>query len=267
MKSPSQHPASIDTADADPRASAAFRVRPTSRRGVVRILGAGLASSGLRLLAAGGGAMATLVAAGCDRGPGADGAPAGQSGNSAGTGSAQTDGRRASRVAFKATDVTGAEYGKKLALEDAQGKARTLEEFRGKVVLVFFGFTQCPDVCPTTLAKAADVKKKLGDDGDRLQVLFVTLDPERDSAEVLGQYVTAFDPSFVALRGDAAQTQATAREFRVFYQKVPNRDGSSYTIDHTAASYVIDPKGQLRLFVRHAQETDDIASDIRQLLG
>ena len=207
----------------------------------VRRLGLGLA-----LPAAG-------LAAGCDRGSGgsAGGAPKAAAG----------------RPSFHSTDITGAEYGKSLSLVDHEGRPRTLADYRGKVVMVFFGFTQCPDVCPTTLAKAAEVKRALGDEGGDLQVILVTLDPERDSAEVLGPYVTAFDPSFVALRGDMAQTQAAAREFRVFYQKVPNRDGTSYSIDHTAASYVFDPEGQLRLFVKHNQDPAEIAADIRQLLG
>ena len=168
---------------------------------------------------------------------------------------------------FKSTDITGADYGKSLSLTNAAtGKDVSLENFRGKLVLVFFGFTHCPDVCPTTLLKAAQVKKQLGPDGEKLQVLFVTVDPERDTPEALAKYVPAFDPSFIALRGDPAQTSKAAREFKVFYQKVPNRDGTSYNVDHTAASYVIDTKGELRLFVRHAQPVEEIVSDLRQLL-
>ncbi|MGE0798173.1 MAG: SCO family protein [Lautropia sp.] len=168
---------------------------------------------------------------------------------------------------FKSTDVTGADYGRTLSMTDAAtGKVRTLEDFRGKIVLVFFGFTQCPDICPTTLAKAAEVKKALGADGDKLQVLFISVDPERDSAEILAKYVPGFDPSFIGLRGDEAQTKQVTREFKVFYQKVPNRDGSSYTVDHTAASYIIDPQGRLRLFVRHTQPVDEIVADLKQLL-
>ena len=168
---------------------------------------------------------------------------------------------------FKSTDITGADYGNSLTLTNAAtGKEVSLESFRGKLVLVFFGFTHCPDVCPTTLLKAAQVKKQLGPDGEKLQVLFVTVDPERDTPEALAKYVPAFDPSFIALRGDPAQTSKAAREFKVFYQKVPNRDGTSYNVDHTAASYVIDTKGELRLFVRHAQPVEEIVSDLRQLL-
>ena len=203
-------------------------------------------------------ALPAVGLAGCNR----------DSSTPAAAGGAPATGRSAARKpSFQSTDITGAEYGKTLALVDPQGHPRSLEDFRGKVVMVFFGFTQCPDVCPLTLVKAAEVKRLLGDEGKDLQVILVSLDPERDSQEVLGPYVTAFDPSFIALRGDLAQTQAAAREFRVFYQKVPNRDGTSYTIDHTAASYIIDPQGQLRLFVKHSQESAEIAADIRQLLG
>ncbi len=200
------------------------------------------------------------LVAGCNRDSG-----------SASTGSTTTAaapaGAAAKRPSFRSTDITGAEYARTLSLTDHEGHPRTLEDFKGKVVMVFFGFTQCPDVCPMTLAKAAEVKRLLGDEGKDLQVILVTVDPERDSAAVLGPYVTAFDPSFIALRGDLAQTQAAAREFRVFYQKVPNKDGTSYTIDHTAASYVFDPAGHLRLFVKHSQDPAEIAADIRQLIG
>ncbi len=168
---------------------------------------------------------------------------------------------------FKSTDITGADYGKSLTLTNAStGQPVSLSDFRGKVVMLFFGFTHCPDVCPTTLLKAAEVRKQLGDDAGRMQVLFVTVDPERDSAEVLSKYVPAFDPSFIALRGDQAETNKAAREFKVFFQKVPNRDGSSYNVDHTAASYILDPEGRLRLFVRHTQPVEEIVADLRQLL-
>lgn len=168
---------------------------------------------------------------------------------------------------FKSTDITGADYGKSLTLTDAStGKPTSLEDFRGKLVLVFFGFTHCPDVCPTTLLKAAQIKKQLGPDGNRMQVLFVTVDPERDTPEVLARYVPAFDPSFIGLHGDTAATNMAAREFKVFFQKVPNRDGSSYNVDHTAASYILDTEGRLRLFVRHTQPVEEIVADLQQLL-
>ena len=168
---------------------------------------------------------------------------------------------------FNNTDITGAEYGKALRLADPSGKVRTLADFKGKAVVVFFGFTQCPDVCPTTLAEMKTVKKLLGDDGKRLQVLFVTVDPERDTAELLANYVTAFDPTFLGLRGDPEATAKVAKDFKVFYQKVPGTTPDSYSIDHTAGSYIFDPQGRLRLFVRHGQSADKIAADIKTLLA
>jgi protein SCO1/2 len=168
---------------------------------------------------------------------------------------------------FKSTDITGADYGKSLVLTNAAtGKPTSLEDFRGKLVLVFFGFTHCPDVCPTTLLKAAEVRKQLGSDGSKLQVLFVTVDPERDTPEVLAKYVPAFDPSFIGLHGDATATSQAAREFKVFFQKVPNRDGAGYNVDHTAASYILDTEGRVRLFVRHTQPVEEIVADLQQLL-
>jgi protein SCO1/2 len=168
-------------------------------------------------------------------------------------------------AAFKSTDVTGADYGRTLALTDHTGAPRTLADWKGKLVVLFFGFTQCPDVCPTTLATMADVMKRLGPDADRVQVVFVTVDPERDTQAVLAPYVTAFDPRFVGLWGDADATAKAAREFRVFFQKVPLKSGG-YSIDHTAASYVLDGQGRLRLYVRHQQTPDEIAADLRALL-
>lgn len=167
---------------------------------------------------------------------------------------------------FKAVDITGAEYARSFALDSAGGGRRTLADYRGKVVVIFFGFTQCPDVCPTTLSDLAEVRKRLGPDGERLQVIFVTIDPERDTPAVLSQYVPGFDPSFVALYGTAEQTAATAKEFKVFYQKVPGKTATSYTMDHTAGSYVIDREGRVRLFIRHGASVDDIVSDLRKLL-
>lgn len=168
---------------------------------------------------------------------------------------------------FRNTDITGAGYGEKLSLTDQNGKPRTLADFRGKVVVLFFGYTHCPDVCPTTLAELSQVMKSLGPDADRVQVLFVTVDPERDTAAVLGKYVTAFDPRFLGLYGDAAATRRTAKEFKVFYEK---REGSSpgeYTMDHSAGTYVIDPKGRLRLFVGYGKAGADLVHDIRTLLS
>jgi len=165
---------------------------------------------------------------------------------------------------FKSTDITGADYGRSLQLAAHDGKPRTFADFAGKVVVVTFGFTHCPDVCPTILADLAGVLKKLGPDADRVQVLFISVDPERDSAEGLAKYVTAFDPRFLALRGDAEATQRTAKEFKVFFEK--RKVGDSYTVDHSAQSYVFDPKGRLRLFVRHDRIAADLPDDLRALL-
>lgn len=173
----------------------------------------------------------------------------------------------APKATFKATDITGADYGKSLALTDPAGRVRTLADWSGKVVVLFFGFTQCPDVCPTTLATMADAMKRLGPDADRVQVLFVTLDPARDTAAVLAPYVTAFDPRFLGLLGDMAATAKAARDFKVFFQRVPGKTEGTYSIDHTAASYVLDGKGRLRLYVRHQQTGEEIAGDLRLLLS
>jgi protein SCO1/2 len=167
---------------------------------------------------------------------------------------------------FKNTDITGAGYGKDFALTDDTGKARTLADFRGKVVVMFFGYTHCPDVCPTTLAELKVVKEQLGEDGKRLQVLFVTLDPERDTRELLHNYSRAFDANFVGLYGDAAATAKVAKEFKVFYQKAPGKTSDSYTVDHTAGSYVFDPQGRLRLFVR-AGNVANLVTDLKTLLN
>jgi protein SCO1/2 len=171
------------------------------------------------------------------------------------------------KPAFKGIDITGAEYARQLALPDASGKPRTLADFKGKVVVVFFGFTQCPDVCPTALAEIAEVKQKLGADGDRVQSVFVTVDPERDTPELVGAYVAAFGRDFVALRGTLEQTQAAAKEFKVFFAKVPGRTEGSYTMDHTAGSFVFDPAGRIRLFVRNGAGVEAMASDIKLLLA
>lgn len=167
---------------------------------------------------------------------------------------------------FKSTDITGAPYGKSLALTGHDGKPRTLADFRGKVVVLFFGYTQCPDVCPTTLAEVARAVKTLGADADRVQVLFVTLDPERDTPQILAQYVPAFDPRFLGLYGDLEATQAVAKEFKVFFEKRPGSTPGSYSIDHSAQVYVFDKKGQLRLFVRQTRIATDLAHDLRLLL-
>ena len=165
---------------------------------------------------------------------------------------------------FKSTDITGADYGKSLELTDHTGRQRQLEDFRGKVVVVFFGFTHCPDVCPTTLADVSAVIKALGQDGEKVQVLFVTVDPERDTKEVLSKYVTAFDPRFLGLYGDAAATQRAAKEFKVYYEK--RKTGDNYSVDHSGQSYVLDGQGRLRLLVRPDRIASDLPEDLRVLL-
>ena len=163
--------------------------------------------------------------------------------------------------------ITGADFGKELALTGHDGKPRTLADFRGKAVVLFFGYTHCPDICPTTLADMAGVMKKLGKDAGRVQVLFVTVDPERDTPAVLSRYVPAFDPSFLGLYGDAAATQRAAKEFKIFYEKRPGSAPGSYTIDHSAQSYILDAQGRLRLLVRTERIADDLPGDLRSLLG
>jgi protein SCO1/2 len=167
-----------------------------------------------------------------------------------------------SKPAFKNTDMTGADYAKDFHLTDHTGRPRSMADFKGKVVSIFFGYTQCPDVCPTTMAEMHAVLQKLGPaDAARVQVLFITVDPERDTQQLLAQYVPAFDPSFIGLRGDMATTAATAKDFKVFYQKVPGKTPSTYSMDHTAGSYLYDPQGRLRLFVNHSANGDPASVD------
>ena len=172
----------------------------------------------------------------------------------------------APKPSFKAVDITGAEYARELSLPDADGKMRTLADFKGKVTLVFFGYTQCPDVCPTTLAELAAVKRDLGKDGDRVQGVFVSVDPQRDTAEILKAYMASFDPGFVALRGTPEQIQATARDFKVFYAQVPGKTEGSYTVDHTAGTYVFDASGKVRLFLRYGSGAEALRHDLKLLL-
>jgi protein SCO1 len=167
---------------------------------------------------------------------------------------------------FKAIDLTGADYARDLRLPDADGHERSLNDFRGKVVVLFFGYTQCPDVCPTTLSEIAQAKQLLGPDGARVQGVFVTLDPERDTPQVLKAYLANFDPTFVALRGTPEQTAAVAKDFKIFYQKVPGKTPGSYTLDHSAAAYVYDPEGRLRLYTRYGSGPQALASDVKLLL-
>jgi protein SCO1/2 len=171
-----------------------------------------------------------------------------------------------SPTSFNNVDITGANYANDFALTDHTGARRTLADYRGKLVVIFFGFTQCPDVCPTTLQEMSEVRRELGGDADQVQVLFVTIDPQRDTQAVLAQYVPGFDPSFVGLYGTPEEISKTAKQFKVFYQKVPGPTETSYTMDHTAGSYVIDKSGQPRLFLKHNQGAAPIVADLRKLL-
>ena len=170
-------------------------------------------------------------------------------------------------VVFNNVDITGAEYARDFKLLDHTGKLRTLADFKGKIVFLFFGYTQCPDVCPTTMAEMATVLKALGPDAKQVQVLFVTVDPERDTQELLAQYVPAFHPSFIGLHGDAAATAATGKEFKVFYAKSVGTTPNNYSVDHTYGSYVFDRNGKIRLFVRHGKGPAPIIHDIKLLLN
>ena len=170
------------------------------------------------------------------------------------------------RPSFNAVDITGADYAKDFSLKDADGKVRTLADFKGKVVVLFFGYAQCPDVCPTTMTEMAQVKQQLGSDGDKLQVLFVTVDPARDTPEVLKAYMGAFDPSFVALIPTADQLAATAKDFKVYFKKVEGKTPTSYSMDHSAASFVYDTQGRLRLYARYGAGVAPMVSDVKALL-
>jgi protein SCO1 len=173
----------------------------------------------------------------------------------------------AAQPAFLNTDITGLSYGRDFALTDHNGKLRTLADFKGKAVVMFFGYTQCPDVCPTTMVDMANVMKALGPKADRVQVLFVTIDPERDTRTLLSQYVPNFDSRFLGLMGDKAETEKVTKEFKIFYEKVPGKTPGSYTMDHSAGSYVFDPQGHIRLFIRTGQKVDVITHDLKILLS
>ena len=168
---------------------------------------------------------------------------------------------------FRNTDVTGVDYGKTFELTDHNGQRRTLEDFRGKAVTLFFGFTQCPDVCPTSLATMSEVMRELGADADRVQVLFITVDPERDTQELLAEYVPVFDERFLGLYGDAEETAAVAQEFRIYYAKSGDTEGEHYNVDHSAGTYILDPEGRLRLYVRYGEPAEGIAEDLKLLLA
>ena len=167
---------------------------------------------------------------------------------------------------FKSIDLTGADYAQGFSLTDHNGQLRTLKDFAGTVVVVFFGFTQCPDVCPTSMAELAQVKQQLGADGDKLQGIFITVDPERDTAEMLKAYMGNFDPTFLALRPTLEQLPQVAKDFKIYYKKVDGKTPGSYTMDHSAGSYVFDEKGRIRLYNRYGSGADGLASDIRLLI-
>ena len=166
---------------------------------------------------------------------------------------------------FHAGDVTGKYPQADFHLTDHNGKPRSLEDFKGKVVAIFFGYTHCPDVCPTTLAKMSQTLRLLGKDADRVQVLFVTVDPERDTRKILAQFVPAFNPAFLGLSGDAQETADAAKNFRVIYQKVPGKHG--YYMDHSTFTYLVDTQGKLRLMAGDREPADWLAEDIRGLLA
>jgi protein SCO1/2 len=168
---------------------------------------------------------------------------------------------------FVSIDITGADYARDFSLVDHNGQTRSIKDFAGKVVVVFFGFTQCPDVCPTSMSELAEIRKLLGADGERLQGIFITVDPDRDTPEVLKAYMANFDPSFLALRPSSPeQLAALAKDFKAYYKKVEGRTPTSYTMDHSAGSYVFDPQGRIRLFTRHGMGAQALAGDLRQLL-
>jgi protein SCO1/2 len=170
------------------------------------------------------------------------------------------------KPAFKAVDITGADYAKELNLPDQNGQVRKLKDFSGKLVVVFFGYTQCPDVCPTTMQELAEVKRLLGPDGDKLQAVFVTVDPERDTTELLKSYVENFDASFVALRPTQEQLPAIAKEFKIYFKRVEGKTPTSYTMDHSAGSYTFDTQGRVRLFNRYGMGAQALADDFKLLL-
>ncbi len=188
--------------------------------------------------------VASVALAGCDRIPGLS-----------------------ARPTFRSTDITGATFARSLELPDSDGRIRTLADFAGKVTVVFFGYTQCPDVCPTTLTEMAQVRKALGAEGDRLQTVFITIDPERDTPDILKAYVTNFGPGVTALRGTPEQTAAVAKEFKVFFAKAAGKTPGSYTMDHSAASFVFDPTGKVRLYVPYGGDPKNLTADLKQLLA
>jgi protein SCO1/2 len=168
---------------------------------------------------------------------------------------------------FKSTDITGATFAQDLKLTDHTGQSRTMADFRSKAVVVFFGFTQCPDVCPTSMTTLAEVKRLMGDQGKQLQVLFITVDPERDTLPLLKEYMTNFDPTFLALRPEPAELKAVADSFKIYYRKAEGSTPTSYMMDHSAGKYVFDTEGRVRLFSSYGTEPAVIAEDILTLLN
>ena len=171
-----------------------------------------------------------------------------------------------SKPQFRGVDITGADYARDFRLADHNGQLRSIQDFKGKAVIVFFGYTQCPDVCPTSMTELAEVKKLLGPDGDKLQGIFVTVDPGRDTAEMLKAYMTNFDPSFLALIPTADQLPVVAKDFKVYYKRVEGKTPTSYTMDHSAGSYLYDPQGRLRVYNRYGSGAPALAADVKQLL-
>lgn len=170
------------------------------------------------------------------------------------------------KPAFKGVDITGADYAKGWELTDQHGQVRTLKDFAGKVVIVFFGYTQCPDVCPTSMQELAQVKQLLGPEGDKLQGVFITIDPERDTGELLKAYMANFDPDFIALRPTPDQLVSVAKDFKIYYKKVDGKSATSYTMDHSAGSYTFDTTGRVRLYNRYGSGAQALADDVRWLL-
>ncbi|MGB6104136.1 MAG: SCO family protein [Pusillimonas sp.] len=169
-------------------------------------------------------------------------------------------------IAFIGSDITGTKLGQEMAMVDGTGQVRTLADYKGKVAVVFFGFTQCPDVCPTAMAELAETMELLGDDAAKVQVLMISVDPERDTPEILSAYVSAFNPRFVGLTGSSEQLSATAKSFKAYYAKSPGATPDQYSMDHASSFYLIDPQGEARVLVSGNASAQDIANDIRQLL-
>ncbi len=179
---------------------------------------------------------------------------------------AKSDATTSAKEEFNATDITGAEFAKALSLTDHTGKQRNLSDFKGKVVALFFGYTHCPDVCPTTMFDLKNAMKLLGEQSNQVQVLFVTVDPERDTQAVLAQFVPAFDARFIGLRGSLQETKDTLASFKVFYAKVPDKSNDDYTVDHSAGTYVFDKEGKVRLYMNYGEKSADMASDFKKLM-